>query len=180
MKATPGPLYARNNLIPTQPPRRYSISAGKSVQDYWLLSDNGSFLKPGNETRGASPDYDVILHGPNGLYTHLRGLVAFPHQPRPEATILYDHATGDVRLSLTNSGTAPCTLHIVNAYAPAEPTRTIVVAPCENIANHWKLATSAHWFDLSITAKEQPIFLRRYAGHVETGHPSTSDPATFL
>ena len=100
-------LYARNSLIPQHAPRRYSVSAGKAVEDYWLPSDNGSFLKKGTEFRSANPDYDVILHGPNGLYTHLRGLVAFPDQPWPEASIGCDHATGDVRLSLSNHGTAP-------------------------------------------------------------------------
>jgi phospholipase C len=34
------------------------------------------------------------------------------------------------------------------------------------------------WYDLSVTADRDGAFLRRFAGHVETGRASTSDPAT--
>ena len=33
------------------------------------------------------------------------------------------------------------------------------------------------WYDLSVTSDQDDAFLRRLAGHVETGRPSTSDPA---
>jgi phospholipase C len=33
------------------------------------------------------------------------------------------------------------------------------------------------WYDVSVTAAGDPGYLRRLAGHVETGRPSISDPA---
>jgi phospholipase C len=33
------------------------------------------------------------------------------------------------------------------------------------------------WYDLAVTSDHDHAFLRRLAGHVETGRPSTSDPA---
>ncbi|MFB9840222.1 phospholipase domain-containing protein [Actinoallomurus acaciae] len=33
------------------------------------------------------------------------------------------------------------------------------------------------WYDLTVTSDQDRTFLRRLAGHVETGRPSASDPA---
>jgi hypothetical protein len=33
------------------------------------------------------------------------------------------------------------------------------------------------WYDVSVTSDANPQYLRRLAGHVETGEPSVSDPA---
>jgi phospholipase C len=33
------------------------------------------------------------------------------------------------------------------------------------------------WYDITITSHADPAYLRRLAGHVETGRPSISDPA---
>jgi phospholipase C len=172
-------LYARNNLIPYEAPRRYSISAGKSVADYWLLSDVGSDRKPGTDPR-TNPDYDVALHGPNGFYSHFRGLIPMADHPILETTVRYDHFTGDVALMHTNSGTAPGTIRVANSYTSNESARTLTIAPNTSVDDHWSLASSSSWFDLSVTTAESPAFLRRFAGHVETGRPSTSDPATFV
>jgi phospholipase C len=38
------------------------------------------------------------------------------------------------------------------------------------------LRPSAHWYDVDITWRENPDFGRRFAGHVETGQASLSDP----
>jgi phospholipase C len=36
---------------------------------------------------------------------------------------------------------------------------------------------SKGWYDITITSHADPAYLRRLAGHVETGAPSISDPA---
>ena len=182
-------LYARNNLIPSLPPRRYSISAGQSLSDYWLLSDNGAELYP--KQQRANPDYDISFQGPNGYCTHFRGVIVAPAspdpednqgvkaQPSPEAVIRYDHESGDIHLALSNTGTAPCTLRITNAYAPNEQAPSVTLAPGASAEAHWPSAPEHNWYDISITTAESPTFLRRFAGHVENGKPSTSDPAIF-
>ena len=40
-----------------------------------------------------------------------------------------------------------------------------------------ELERSHGWYDLSVATDEDHAFLRRLAGHVETGRPSSSDPA---
>lgn len=40
------------------------------------------------------------------------------------------------------------------------------------------LKAGRRWYDVSVTAEGDPGFLRRFAGHVETGADGVSDPAT--
>jgi phospholipase C len=39
------------------------------------------------------------------------------------------------------------------------------------------LAQSANWYDYSVRVNGMPGWLRRFAGHLENGLPSISDPA---
>lgn len=39
------------------------------------------------------------------------------------------------------------------------------------------LASSHHWYDLTVSSQDDASFARRLAGHVENGRPSISDPA---
>jgi phospholipase C len=55
--------------------------------------------------------------------------------------------------------------------------RSYPVQPGANVEDRWLLTTSAGWYDISISSMESPAYLRRFAGHVETGRPSLSDPA---
>jgi phospholipase C len=183
-------FYARNNILPQLAPRRYSISAGQSLTDFWLLSDNGSEVYP--KQPRSEPDYDISLYGPNGFYSHFRGVAVYPRshekkdndgvkaQPSPEAVIQYDAITGDIHLKFTNIGKAPCTLNVTNAYAASEAPHLYHVNPGETAEDHWASGSTHNWFDLSISCPESPLFKRRFAGHLETGGPSTSDPALYL
>jgi phospholipase C len=49
--------------------------------------------------------------------------------------------------------------------------------PKTTIRDVWTLAASDCWYDLSLTLAPSGTFLRRYAGHVETGTPGKTDPA---
>ena len=182
-------IYARNNRLPLEAPRRYSISAQQSLSDFWLISDTDSDLRP-RQVR-TEPDYDITFHGPNGYLSQFRGIVVPPTsedpednkgvkaRPNPELIFRYDHQEGDIYLTLANLGAAPCTLVVANAYAKSEAPHKYPLKPGQVAEDHWTLAASNNWFDISITTAESPTFLRRFAGHVETGRPSTSDPGIF-
>ncbi len=155
---------------------------GQSLSDYWILSgiENHPVPQPGsNALPRTDPDYDLVLQGPNGLLSHFRGTVSLDGSENPDAVVRYDRRTGDVHLILTNSGTTPCVLQIANAYSPSEAPHEFHLVPGATAVDPWSLASSHQWFDLSITCEGSPTFLRRFAGHVETGRPSTSDPGTF-
>ncbi|WP_263358321.1 phosphocholine-specific phospholipase C [Acidicapsa ligni] len=171
-------FYARNGLLPHEAPRRYSVSAANTISDYWLLSGNDLNRKPGKEPR-VDLDYDITLQGPNGFLSHFQGTVAALNQANPEVTIRYDRDSGEVRLTLVNAGALPASLKVVNTYAAQEPSRQLTIQAGAKTEDRWSLAASSGWFDLQITSNDSATFLRRFAGHMETGRPSTSDPAIY-
>jgi phospholipase C len=171
-------FYARNGILPYERPRRYSVSAGQSVSDCWLLSGARSEETPKDEIR-TDPDYDISLDGPNGFFSHFRGAVAASDQSVLEVNVRYDQVTGGIHLVLKNSGQAPSSVRVTNAYGKYESGHQLHIQPGAQLEDYWPLESSSGWFDLSISVAGDPIFLRRFAGHVETGRPSISDPGSF-
>jgi phospholipase C len=61
---------------------------------------------------------------------------------------------------------------------PKGAARHHTLAAGASLVDTWAVKDSAGWYDLNVTAAASETFLRRLAGRVETGLPSTSDPAT--
>ncbi|MNN87161.1 Non-hemolytic phospholipase C precursor [compost metagenome] len=51
------------------------------------------------------------------------------------------------------------------------------MAAGETLILSWDMAQTGGWYDISVHDKDDPSFLRRLAGRIETGSHSTSDPA---
>jgi phospholipase C len=51
------------------------------------------------------------------------------------------------------------------------------VQPGTTVTQRLDLRSTAHWYDVTARSAEDTGFLRRFAGHVETGLPGVSDPA---
>jgi len=120
----------------------------------------------------AGPDgYDITLHGPNGFLRRFRGraadLVAVSHR--------YDAASQSLRIVLRNEGGRPVVVRSANAYA--DGARSLRLAPGAEVVDAWRIDAAGHWYDVQVTLAEDPRYLRRIAGHIETGRPSRSDPA---
>ncbi|WP_028220523.1 phosphocholine-specific phospholipase C [Paraburkholderia oxyphila] len=159
-------------------PWRYTVEAGKSLDDTWDLS----------VTNGV---YAFEVYGPNGFVRRFSGTVgataataAAAQQghtgkggtPQPEVAAHYDVANGNLFLKFTNTGGGIARLTVTdNAYGARE--RLLVVPAGAHIEEPWVLAASHHWYDLTVTSRDDTTFARRYAGHVENGKPSISDPA---
>jgi phospholipase C len=162
-------FYVYTGHAPHQSPRRYALSASQTLSDYWELHES-------------EPGYDLSVYGPNGSLFHFKGRspsIRRATTSKPEAKVHYDRQSGDVYLTLINDGSAPCTLTVCNSYGDAKE-RHYDLASGAKIEDSWLLASSSGWFDLSIEDREDSTFFRRFAGHVETGRPSTSDPGVFL
>lgn len=82
---------------------------------------------------------------------------------------------GCVELTLTNTGSATVRLTIADAYGRRSTTRRL--RPGARVVERVDTGRSNDWYDVSVTSDQDPKFLRRLAGHVETGRPGTSDPA---
>jgi phospholipase C len=52
-----------------------------------------------------------------------------------------------------------------------------VLEPWESVSTNWSLRRMYGWYDLVITVEGDPGFEYQFAGHVETGEDSISDPA---
>ena len=136
-------------------PWTYTTEAGKSIADTWNTAYSGGL-------------YDLTVHGPNGFLRTFHGKpvagleVAAKHNAR----------SGDLDLTITNNGDATTTVTITNTYG-GKP-RTLKLRAGSHARYTVDLAQSRRWYDVVVTAD---AFLRRLAGHVETGDPGLSDPA---
>ncbi|MDC7675550.1 phosphocholine-specific phospholipase C [Asticcacaulis machinosus] len=137
-------------------PRRYTVEAGKSLKDVWPTTARGK-------------SYDFWILGPNGFNRTLKGQMSVSE---PEVIFKGDPKTGQVSLSLRNRHTAPLTLRLDgSAYGGAAA--DITLKPGQTVKRSFDATQSGHWYDLSITAQG---FERRFAGRLETGKASVSDP----
>ena len=136
-------------------PWYYTVEAGESVSDTLPAGTGG---------------YDLTLHGPNGFVRGFRGA-----QRAAEVEARYDAARERMVVTLRNDGPAPLTLKVAETYAKTVHTHHL--APGARVEVALPIRASAHWYDVSVTTAEDPRFLRRLAGHIETGRASLSDPA---
>jgi phospholipase C len=157
-------VYDRLRLVDI--PRRYTVEAGKELSDVWTPATSGS--------------YDLWVLGPNGFHRHFTGnarRAVSAGQPNPDVTLTYDKAGNQLMVRLVNNGTTACSFSIsANAYFDATPATQSVVARSETVITR-QLATSGGWYDFSVRVTGQADYIRRFAGRMETGAPSITDPA---
>ncbi len=55
--------------------------------------------------------------------------------------------------------------------------RRLVASSGEAAHSFWSLAASDGWYDIVVTSPATPGLIQRYAGHLETGRASRTDPA---
>jgi phospholipase C len=151
-------VYDRKHL--DRMPRRFTVEAGKHLTGVWELAADAG-------------EYDLWLIAPGGFHRHFTGR-ATARAAAPEVEIAYER--GDLAIGLRNAGVEPVELVLrPNAYSREEH-RVVVPAGQERV-RHWSLERSAHWYDITVLAHGIPGFQRRFAGRVETGRDSLSDPA---
>lgn len=143
----------------TDGPWTYTTEAGKKISDTWNTSHSKDV-------------YDLTVHGPNGF---LRTFKGDGKKTGPEVTARHDKTAGRVELTLTNPGSTDCHLTVTQAYGGAG--ETFPVRAGATVKKSFDLRASKRWYDLSVTSDTDGTFLRRFAGHVETGEAGVSDPA---
>lgn len=154
-------VYDLNHL--DRIPRRYTVEAGKAISDDWQLgADQGS--------------YDLEVYGPNGYFQKFSGNI--DSMEEPEITLDFDYRKGGISVDITNPGKSPIIATInSNAYDHGGPW-TFNIAAGKNKKKKWALKSSGNWYDFSVKVGNE--YLRRFAGRVETGRPSVSDPAMAM
>ena len=154
-------LHVYDKLHLDRIPRRYTVEAVKALFDEWSLHDD--------EGR-----YHLWVYGPNGFVREFRGTLRSAAHAIPEVTLEYDAANRVIRFVLTNEGRSDAALVIrANSYRTDGPW-AMRVAPGRRVTREWSLTASHCWYDFSVSGE---LFERRFAGRMETGAPSYSDPA---
>ncbi len=145
-------------------PRSYTVEAGKSLKDTWTI--------------GADGLYDLLVSGPNGFTRRFAGDLKAATGAKHVAPEVRCACDGHhLRLVLSNPGNKPVKVTVKpNAYS-RQAARTFVLAAGDTVSDHWQLASTMGWYDLSVTTEASASYLRRLAGRVENGRPSVSDPA---
>ncbi|MFE0102582.1 phosphocholine-specific phospholipase C [Streptomyces sp. NPDC059009] len=143
----------------TDSPWTYTTEAGKTISDSW----NGAYSKD---------VHDLWVYGPNGFLRVFKGA---SKTAGPEVTARHDKATGNLKLTFTNAGSAEANLTVTNAYGGAK--ETFKVKPGATVQHAVDLRGSKRWYDVSVVADTDKAFLRRFAGRVENGQAGVSDPA---
>ncbi|SHH57521.1 phosphocholine-specific phospholipase C [Massilia sp. CF038] len=156
-----GAAFIAYSSVRSDGPWYYAVEAGKSIEaETWNFN---------------TPSYELSIHGPNGFLRQFKGSTA-AGTARPELRVAYDAALPGVVLYLSNmGGAASCTLTVSdNAYGAASS--TVIVGPSATVALTRPLSASFGWYDFSIRSSSDGQFLRRIAGHVDTGAASRTDP----
>ncbi|MCX4160053.1 MULTISPECIES: phosphocholine-specific phospholipase C [Paraburkholderia] len=153
-------VFQVNDAKSSDGPRFYTIQSGNQLADQW---------SPVRDSQGL---YDLSVYGPNGFYRAFTGNVT--GQATLEVTVAY-LPNGNLIVMARNTGKTVRTVTVVdNAYGGA--TRTGQIAPGSTGRMEWNTSASGGWYDLSVTTNVETGYLRRLAGHVETGSPSVTDP----
>jgi phospholipase C len=163
-----GAVFQVYDYSDRQGPWRYTLEAGKQYEaSEWHQA-------------AVLANYDLAVHGPNGFFRHFRGDLS---APAAQITVgaVYNRDHGSIALMIENAGSITATVSIAQSdIYPVGSRQTRVrnydLKPKTSIRDVWTLAASDGWYDLSVTLAAG-TFLRRYAGHVETGKPSKTDPA---
>ncbi len=146
-------------------PRNYAVQAGDQLIDSWTLADN--------------ENYHFRVYGPNGFFREFLGNT---NNPPLDITCEYQRTsiskknlTGNIEIKIKNSGRQKLTVEVTdNAYKGNVQTKTLNAgAQASIIVDSSK---SSGWYDLSVKVNGQDNFEKRYAGRVETGKVSITDP----
>lgn len=162
---TPGQYKKENVHV-----RSYAVKAGEELTDQWTISDfvNGT--------------YHLRVYGPNGFFREFAG-----NRDNHIVTASVDYEmdkssqqpTGGLVVDLFNYGQLPVVITIHdNAYRNPDKQVTLGGKQSRNAGASVILPTakSNGWYDFSIKIKGNTSFERRYAGRVETGKHSITDP----
>jgi phospholipase C len=146
--------------------RAYAVSAGDIIKDSWDSSTLGDNAR-------------LKVYGPNGFFREFHGTQALLSQIEigcEYETNKQNNLSGNVVISINNNSQAnfQCMLK-GNGYNL--PLHTKTIAPGKKEIVQFDLTKSYGWYDISVSSPKYPALLHRFAGRVETGRESVSDPA---
>ena len=144
----------------------YSVAAGDVLADEWHIGDF------------ENNQYHLRVYGPNGFYREFTGDNNNPQLKvacNYECSRLTGKLTGNLIISFTNNDNKPHTV-IVTDKSYKTTGQSKLLAPGSEASIALNISTSHNWYDFGVKLKGYDTFEERYAGHVETGTISKTDP----
>jgi phospholipase C len=151
---------AAENIGKGTGPWGYTVDPAKRV-----LSDRWS------PTAGTA--YDLSVYGPNGFFRRVAGGLTRT-SANLEVRVVPELAGVALVLVIENLAAWATTVSISNQYT--KRLEHFHLAPRGRIDVPVLIETSFRWYDLVVTDGTDASFVRHYAGHVENGFDSVSDP----
>ncbi len=147
--------------------RNYAVDAGERIEDSWTMSDF------------ADGHYHLRACGPNGFFREFEG---DSDDPAVEVMMDYSCAKGSriptgtlVLTAINRDDKRAITIGVHdNAYAAADQSLAVPVKKRGSLSIDTK--ASHGWYDFTVRIAGRPRSIKRYAGRVETGEWSYSDP----
>lgn len=153
-------VYDRLNL--TAIPRRYMVEPSQQLDDQWMM-DNGH--------------YDLWVLGPNGFCRHFCGDLAQTNQLKslPEVRVCVEDCNAKIQLKVRHDAGKSVKLIVkANAYLPNQ--RWNIATSQSEQEMSWDMTEFGGWYDFTLQLVDDPSFVRRFAGRIETTQHSISDP----
>ncbi|MBS1684838.1 MAG: phospholipase C, phosphocholine-specific [Bacteroidetes bacterium] len=132
--------------------RSYAVLPGDKISDTWATAD----------------DPQIEIYGPNGFYRLYRGNAG----GMIETECVYDGAS--IRLTVQNNSGNAQQMEIYDHYSRATQSKMVDAQSSATI--RIETAKFYGWYDVSLTVKANGQFSQRYAGKVESGQDSMTDP----
>ncbi|MFD0763697.1 phosphocholine-specific phospholipase C [Mucilaginibacter lutimaris] len=145
----------------------YAAKAGDTLTDAWPL----------NEFEGGN--YHLRTYGPNGFYREFKGNVNDPGIGiEASYQTVGKKPNGDITLTFwLIGGKTPLAVEVVdNSYKTGTKQMTIQQESFAPQTIKLDLSKSHGWYDFTVKVKGFSEFEKRYAGRVETGQASFTDP----
>lgn len=160
-------FHVYNKLNLALIPKRYMVEAGKSLDDLWPVDQD------------YQGQYDLWVLGPNGYHRHFKGDTKQLARLdiNPEIRVCYDIANGSLYVDCMNQGTKAVRLNIHPVTYRVDAPLQLNIAAGASLTQHWNLDESRQWYDFEVTSPDDSSFYRRFAGRLETGLDSVTDPA---
>ncbi len=170
-KSSGSPFYVYAGTGNELKVKAYAVAAGDSITDSWTIDDF------------SNKQYQLNLHGPNGFFRMFKGNAS---DPAVDITVKYNRykmekkiAGGNIEIVAACNADKLCAIEITdNAYKSGHHTmqldgRSKTKKQASLVLD---LSKSFGWYDFTVRVKGHQAFEKRYAGHVETGKSSFTDP----
>ncbi|MGV3766878.1 MAG: phosphocholine-specific phospholipase C [Chitinophagaceae bacterium] len=138
----------------------FTVKAGDEIRYVWPLD------------RFSGNQYHLIFHGANGFFREYKG---DSNEHDLEAKLTYSKGEDVALLTLTNKGTAAASFMVTDtSYKTGE--KKLVIKAGGSASYKIALAKTGNWYDVVIRKAGSETFQWRFAGRIETGKPSITDP----